>query len=239
LTRLCFSATPSPATTRLDQLAPSDYGIPLIASRLTSLVSLQLFVMPRHQWLVDCRQLAGLSSLAKLRALSLESPITGATRLACLTALSGLTQLTQLVTGRLDHEAFPGRVMLGGMQPPQRHAALEWVSRLVAGRFGTLPTPPPAGQRARRASSAGVSGQAQGATPAPDDSATEVQEEEGDTEAEQGEGEVEGEDEDEPGALIGSDVDVNSDDLMFDSGAEGDAVSSDAPLYPTDLYDDG
>jgi hypothetical protein len=42
------------------------------------------------------------------RSLCLESPLTGATRLARLGCLSALTQVTQLVTGRLDEEAYPG-----------------------------------------------------------------------------------------------------------------------------------
>lgn len=203
LTHLSFTATPPPRVQQLEQLAPADYGVHLLTRPgcLPSLRSLQLYVMPRHAWLLDCGQLRGLTALTSLRSLDLESPITGATRLVRLTALADLTHLTQLVTGRLDDECFSGRVLLGGMSSGQREQALAWLSSLVAGRFGPLPR-----EAAPLATGAGL----QHAYRPEEDS----------------------DEEDGPCALVGSDVEVTSDDLV--AADSGDEESSEAPEYAED-----
>lgn len=110
LTHLSYTATPTPGLSRLDQLSPKKYGCHILThpGLLPSLSSLTLYVMPKHAWLMDCGSLTPLSLLHSLRSLSLESPLTGATRLARLSQLSQLSQLTRVVTGRLDDEAYSG-----------------------------------------------------------------------------------------------------------------------------------
>lgn len=64
--------------------------------------------MPRVAPLLDCAQLTPLRALEGLRTLSLDSPLTGATRLARLAQISCLKSVTELVTGKLDNEAYTG-----------------------------------------------------------------------------------------------------------------------------------
>ncbi len=135
-----------------------------------------------------------------------------------------------------------GRVCVSGCSPAQRSQALSWLSGLVAGRFGALPVPAATPSFAPGGPSGGGGGGSAAQTPAPAGArgrstcspspppppTAPAAGGAGGAEAAGGEEEI--------GALVGSDVEVHSEDLLFDS-QEGEDVwteDDDVALYSED-----
>ena len=99
-------------------------------------------------------------------------------------------------------------MLLGGSPPPQRREALAWLSELVAARYGPLPRDPLPPPSAAAAAAGAPLAQAGGGSEAM-------------SESEGGGSESEGSEEEGPGALVGSDVEIYSEDLaMFEESEE-------------------
>ncbi len=128
-----------------------------------------------------------------------------------------------------------GHVNLSGCTPDQRQTVLAYATDLIAHRFGhawpltaALDTgggadagpsgDPPARRTTRSASPAAAPA---GAGPAAGG-------------GEAGGAAGAGGGEDEPGALVGSDVEIHSEDLLFSDGEDDDDVSSDEYVYEPD-----